>query len=287
MGKPQTHTVPQQIRPQRLQEYGVGLFGAIATKSALKKALKKKQITVNDALATTATMITGGETILFTPSAKTESRKKLDLQLKVLYEDDYLAAIMKPAGILVSGNSFKTVANALAQNLKESAKADKVAPQPVHRLDYATTGILLVGKTAKGIRGLNKMFEDKEVMKTYYAVTIGPMESEGNISKPIDGKEASSNYEKVANLDSPRFENLNLVKLIPETGRRHQLRIHLAGTGNPILGDRDYCPKHLLLKGKGMYLHAFSIQFVHPFTKELLTLEAPLPQRFTRLFRTV
>lgn len=284
MGKSLIHVVPTQTPPQRLQEYGVGLFGSIPTKSAFKKALKKKCIQVNGVIATTATIITGGETVLYTPSEIPDHDKKLNIKLKVLFEDDYLAAIIKPGGILVSGNSFRTIANALPQNLIKSEQADAVIPQPVHRLDYATTGILLVGKTSESIRRLNKLFEDKEIVKTYYAVSIGPMESRGTIKVPIDHKEAITNYVKVATLDSPRFKFLNLVKLKPETGRRHQLRIHLAGVGNPILGDKDYTPEPLILKKKGMYLHASTLEFIHPFTYQRHTITAPLPERFTKIF---
>jgi 23S rRNA pseudouridine1911/1915/1917 synthase len=284
MGKSQTYLVPLRISPQRLQEYGVGLFTAIPTKSALKKALKKKQIQVDGVIATTATIINGGETIIFTPQVSNGSNKKLNLKLKVLFEDDYLAAIHKPAGILVSGNSFKTIANGLSQNLLKSEQPDAVMPYPVHRLDYATTGVLLVGKTSESIRRLNKLFEDKEIRKTYYALTIGTMKSEGIINEPIANKEAITRFVKEATVDSPRFTYLNLVKLTPETGRRHQLRIHLAGVGNPILGDKEYTPDPMILKGKGMYLHAASLEFTHPFNHQKHSIKAALPERFTRIF---
>lgn len=284
MGKSQTHVVPKQTTTQRLQEYGVALFAHIPTKSALKKALKKKCIQVNGVIATTATIINGGETIIFTPAESNASDKKLKLRLTVLFEDEYLAAILKPAGILVSGNSFKTIANALSQNLCKSSKEDAVEPQPAHRLDYATTGVLLAGKTAESIRRLNKLFEHKQIGKTYYAVTIGTMETQGTIKDPISNKEAITYFVREATVDSSRFKFLNLVKLKPKTGRRHQLRIHMAGLGNPILGDRDYTPEPLILKGKGMYLHASALEFIHPFTNQRHTITAPLPERFTTIF---
>ena len=284
MGKAYSHIVPKVITPERLQEYGVGLFSAIPTKSALKKALKKEQIQVNGVIASTATMIKGGETIAFIPSVEIVGKKKFDFKLNVLFEDDYLAAVEKPPGMLVSGNSFRTLANALPQNLMKSMLVDATRPQPVHRLDFATTGIVLVGKTSDSIRKLHKLFEDKNIRKTYYAVTMGLMESSGTIETLIEDKEAITLFEKIESMESPRFEFLNLVKLQPRTGRRHQIRIHLAGIGNPILGDRDYSPKHLILKGKGMYLHAFSLEFVHPFTEETLSLKTSPPERFTKLF---
>lgn len=268
----------------RLQEYGVGIFDAALTKSALKKALKKKLIKVDGLVATTATMIRGGESVSITIPETSISKKKLVFPLEVLFEDEYLAVIHKPAGILVSGNSFKTIANALVQNLQPSSLPDATRPQPVHRLDYATTGILLVGKTSSSIRALNKLFEDKQVSKSYYAVTIGEMNGDGEITSDIDGKPSKSQYQVLETVPSPRFGHFNLVTLYPQTGRRHQLRKHLTSIGNPILGDKDYGIEGLILNGKGLYLHAFSLEFIHPFTKEKLSLEDELPDRFKKLF---
>ncbi|PQB05863.1 RluA family pseudouridine synthase [Aureitalea marina] len=279
-----SHSVPSTVSPERIQEYGVGLFDAIPTKSALKKALKKGHIRVNDRIASTATMIQGGETIVYAPPLLVIPKRSFKLKLQVIYEDDHLAIIDKPAGILVSGNQFRTIANALSQNLEVSPEQDAVTPQPAHRLDFATTGILLIGKTAESLRRLSKLFEEKKIRKCYYAVTIGEMNSSGIIDKPIDGKKAVSTFKCVASQVSPRFKLLNLVKLEPETGRRHQLRIHLSELGNPILGDRDYTPENLILKGKGMYLHAFSLELVHPFEDRSLVITAPFPERFIKLF---
>ncbi len=212
-------------------------------------------------------------------------KKKLIFPLKVLFEDDYLAVIHKPAGILVSGNSFKTVANALAQNLKRSKLPDATTPKPVHRLDFATTGILLVGKTSSSIHALNKLFEDRAVKKTYYAVTIGEMETQGKITSEVDGKESQSNYTLCQSVHSERFGKLNLVKLEPQTGRRHQLRKHLSSIGNPILGDKEYGIENLILNGKGLYLHAYSLEFMHPFTQEEMHLKDELPERFQKIFK--
>ncbi|WP_239986582.1 MULTISPECIES: RluA family pseudouridine synthase [Arenibacter] len=254
------------------------------TKSALKKALKKKYITVNDVIATSATLINGGECIKVSVPKEVSPNKKLVFPLKVLFEDDYLAVIHKPAGILVSGNSFKTIANALAQNIQQSNLPDATKPQPVHRLDFATTGILLVGKTSGSIRLLNKMFEDKKIEKTYYAVTIGEMQDQGKINSEIDGKKSISNYEVLECVASKRFGKLNLVKLDPQTGRRHQLRKHLSSIDNPILGDAAYGLENLILSGKGLYLHAYSLNFIHPFTNKQVYLKDEFPERFQKIF---
>lgn len=265
----------------------MGIFQGAITKSALKKALKKRQITVNEVIASTATFINGGEHICFTTLENIHPNKKLIFPLRVLFEDEYLALIHKPAGILVSGNGFKTIANALEHNLKKSTESDVTLPQPVHRLDFATTGILLVGKTSSSIRILNKLFENKEVKKTYYAITIGEMNSWGTINTEVAGKESKSKYRICESVSSERFGKLNLVLLEPETGRRHQLRKHLSGIGNPILGDKEYGIENLILNGKGLYLHAYSLEFLHPFKHEKISIEDKLPERFKKIFPSI
>lgn len=282
--KTEIHIVPYQATAVRLQEYGVGIFEECKTKSALKKALKKKYIKVNDAPAGTATYIKGGESIELAVPEKKAPKKKLIFPLEVLFEDEHLAIIHKPAGIVVSGNSFKTIANALPQNLTKSSLSDATRPQPVHRLDYQTTGILLVGKTSSSIRILNKMFENREIRKKYYAVTIQEMKPAGQITAAIDGRESCTFYGRRQSVPSERFGKLNLVQLNPLTGRRHQLRKHLAGMGNPILGDKEYGMEHLVLKGKGLYLHAASLEFIHPFKNEKIYLQDCLPKKFLKLF---
>lgn len=279
-----THTVPPQSTPIRLQEYGVGIFEHASTKSALKKALKKQLITVNNEIASSATLIKGGEEIRLNIPENTLPKKRLIFPLNVLYEDGYLALIHKPPGILVSGNSFKTITRALPQNLRVSQQTDATRPQPVHRLDYATTGVLLVGKTSASIRTLNQLFERKEIEKHYYAITIGRMPNAGKIDIPVDDKTATSKYIVKKRVSSERFGRLNLVQLYPKTGRRHQLRKHLSAIGHPILGDKEYGMDGLILQKQGLYLHAYSLQFIHPFTKENIHITDPLPKKFTKIF---
>lgn len=206
------------------------------------------------------------------------------MKLEVIFEDDHLAAIHKPAGILVSGNSFKTVSNALLQNLHPSQLPDATIPKPVHRLDYATTGILLIGKTNSSIRALNKMFEERKIEKTYHAITIGAMNKSGCINSAVDGKSSESHYSLIESVASQRFGQLNWVELNPKTGRRHQLRKHMAGIGHPILGDKDYAIEELELNGKGLYLHASSLRFIHPFTGKDILLVDKLPSKFSKIF---
>jgi 23S rRNA pseudouridine1911/1915/1917 synthase len=242
---------------------------------------------VNDKIATTATFINDGDNIEYRYALNDRTKRKLRLELQIIYEDDYLAVIDKPPGILVSGNGFKTVGNALSQNLKLSPVFDAVKPQPVHRLDFATTGLLLVGKTSNIIKELNRLFEFKAVQKSYYAVTIGAMEPNGEVNLSIDDKEASSGFKVLETIPSKRFKFLNLVKLNPKTGRRHQLRKHMLAIGNPILGDAIYFKEGFLLKGKGLYLHAHSLAFIHPNTYQELYIESTLPLKFKKLFSNI
>lgn len=280
----ETHIAIQLKTPTRLQEYAVGIFNTIPTKSGIKKAIKKKLVFVNGTIASTALFINGGEKIeLFQLDTETNF-KRLNLPLEVLFEDDFLAVIYKPSGVLVSGNKFVTIANALAQNLQKSAEPDAVKPQPIHRLDYPTSGVLLIGKTSTAITALSQLFETKKIQKTYHAICIGKMQPTGTIAKSIDDKWSQSSYKILKKVDSPRFAFLNLVKLSPETGRKHQLRIHLAFIKNQILGDKEYGNPALILKGKGLYLHASTLSFEHPFTKEHIIVSKELPKKFTNIF---
>ncbi|WP_297805990.1 RluA family pseudouridine synthase [uncultured Polaribacter sp.] len=280
----ETHIAQKLENPIRFQEYGVGIFDTNPTKSGIKKAIKKGLIFIDENLATTSKYISGGEKIELYQSEKSSTFERLKLDLEVLFEDAYLAIIYKPAGVLVSGNKFVTIANGLAQNLKKSNQFDAVKPQPIHRLDYPTSGLLLIGKTSNSITTLGKLFKEKKIQKTYFAVTIDKMKNKGSISSSIDNRESLTDYEVLESVKSERFEFLNLVKLSPKTGRKHQLRIHLLSIGNPILGDKEHYLENKILNGKGLYLHAASLDFTHPFTREKLTISKELPKKFTKIF---
>lgn len=283
----ETHNTPQLEQPIRLQEYAVGIFNTIPTKSGIKKAIKKELILVNGKTTSTAQFISGGETIELFETENSSTFERLVLKLEVIFEDDFLAIIYKPAGILVSGNKFVTIANGLTQNLQKSCKSDAVKPQPIHRLDYPTRGLLLIGKTSAAIIELGKLFQNKEIQKTYFAITIGKMPEKGKIDVLVDEKKSFTTFEVLKTVVSERFEFLNLVKLQPKTGRKHQLRKHLLAIGNPILGDKEYFLENKILTGKGLYLHAANLKFIHPFTKKHISITKELPKKFTKIFKPV
>lgn len=280
-----SHTSSTQNPPVRIQEYAVGIFDTLPTKSALKKAIKKGLVYVNGIKANTGTYIYGNETIsLYALAPTSKPSKTFDLALEVLFEDEYLAVINKPAGIVVSGNSFATINNALPQNLEKSTLTDATVPRPVHRLDYPTSGALLIGKTTSSIIQLNALFEKKNIQKTYHAIAIGSLNQQGSFEAPIDSKNATTQYRVLQHVASQKFNRLNLVELRPSTGRKHQLRKHLFANNTPILGDKTYFLDGLLLNGNGLYLHASTLEFIHPFTSKPIKITAKLPKKFTRIF---
>jgi 23S rRNA pseudouridine1911/1915/1917 synthase len=279
-----TFVVPIQKEKLRIQDFDASSYTRIQSKSAWKKALKKKRITINHSISSTADFLTGGETIcLYEDSV--HKKPEIDIPLKVLFEDDYLALIHKPPGITVSGNKKWTLENALPKNLCMSTQVDALQrPEPIHRLDHPTSGILLIGKTSKAVILLNRLFETKKIKKTYLAVTIGIQKKSGVIETPIDQKASETNYAILHSLNSQKFQALNLVKLCPKTGRKHQLRKHLTQLGNPILGDIIYGINGKKHTGNGLYLHAYALEFTHPFSNKKLFFKTSPPEKFKRLF---
>jgi len=211
--------------------------------------------------------------------------KIFELELEVLFEDHFMAAIHKPAGFSVSGNAYKTIYNSLPYNLKKSSEPDALPwPTPVHRLDNQTSGILLIAKTKTAQIALGNQLENHTIQKKYCAVVIGKVLSKGKIKTPIEDKTAQTDFEVVTVVNSLRFEHLSLLNVFPKTGRTHQIRIHLASIGHPIFGDKLYVEEKMLHKGKGLFLCACEISFLHPKTSEEINLKIAPPYKFESLF---
>lgn len=282
--KLESHTVIAISSKIRLSDYVGDIFKTIPSRKGMKKAIDQGLVLLNGKTASTGDFVSKGDIIELIENPN-KTRPEIELKLEVLFEDEHLAVINKPAGIEVSGNKKWTLENALTTNLKPSSEPDALNyPKPIHRLDYPTSGVILIGKTSACVITLNQAFQDRKIEKVYHAITIGEMKNFGLIDLPVDDKPSKSAYRVLKTVDSERFENLNLVELKPYTGRRHQLRKHLSELGNPILGDRDYGKDGLILNGKGLYLHASSLQFEHPITHEDLLIEASLPKKFKKIF---
>lgn len=211
--------------------------------------------------------------------------KVYEFDLEVIFEDEHIAVINKPAGISVSGNSFKTIANALYYNLKVSTEKDALyKPTPVHRLDNQTSGLLVIAKTKTAQIELGKQFTNKTIQKNYCAIVIGKVHSNQIINSPIETKNAETTFEIIKIVKSLKYSNLSCLKVSPKTGRTHQIRIHLASIGHPILGDKLYGKKELNQQGKGLFLCASAIKFLHPKTFEVLQFKLKnIPHKFNAI----
>ena len=283
--KVETYSVPSMDCQIRLSDIAAGTFKTIPSRKGFKNAIKIGLVTLNGKVAYTADYISGGEVIDLFQNPFQNNKPTIDLKLDIIFEDDYLAIVYKPAGIVVSGNRKYTLENALKYNLAKSTQEDALfRPEPVHRLDYPTSGLLVIGKTSKALIALNKLFEEKTIQKTYHAITIGTIPDDGIIEVPIENRSAKTTFKVLKKIDSRKYESLNLVKLTPFTGRKHQLRIHLASIGTPILGDSKYGKEGVIGQGNGLYLHASALTFSHPMTGENISKSIGLTKKFLKLF---
>lgn len=280
----ETHTALALETPQRLSDYAAGIFQSVPSRKGMKKAIRKGLVVVDGQKGTTGLWIRGGETIeLYAPDES--ARPVYQLELKVAYCDAHLAVVVKPPGIETSGNKFRTLENALPHNIPVSTEPGALArPVTVHRLDFPTSGLVLVARTKPAQIALSRMFEQDAIKKTYHAAAIGDMPPEGEITLPVDGKPAHTDFRVLRKVESKKYGFLCLVLLTPTTGRTHQLRIHLHAIGHPILGDRQYAREDLLPSSKGLYLHASSLEFRHPVTDESIVVEERFPGKFIKVF---
>lgn len=229
-----------------------------------------------------------------------------DIPLDIVYEDEALMVINKPAGLVVHpgvGNFTGTLINAVAWHLRDDKTFDANNPEVglVHRIDKDTSGLLVVAKTPDAKTSLGGQFFNKTTRRTYYALVWGNFidnegRIEGNIARnPKDrmqmavfapdsgvGKAAVTHYRVLE-----RYGYTTLVECRLETGRTHQIRVHMAYIGHPILGDTVYGNKKSVPGLTGQCLHAVGLQFLHPRTGELVQLSCPLPEEFTGMLRKI
>lgn len=279
------HIVPPDAVSTRLSDYGPGIFHGLPTKSAFKKAIKKGEIRINGEPGTTGHIVKPDEEITWQESDQVpENLYHIDLE--IIFEDDHLAIVNKPAGTVVNGNQFRTLENALPLHLQPSTQPDALAmPRAIHRLDAATGGLIIIAKTADARVKLSRLMEQKEIRKTYHAVVIGETRDTWRSEIPVDNKPANTLFEKVSSVPSLRSGTLTLVKAMPLTGRTHQIRKHLAEANTPILGDKTYGKEGLVMRRKGLFLCATGLEFRHPNTGEPLSIEIKPPGKFGKFMQ--
>ncbi len=278
----QQHTIPVGSTPARLVDYALAVFPAIASRSSLKRIIKRGELLVDGVPGQTGTWLREGQQLNWVDS-ELNPPKALDIELDVVYEDEHLAVINKPPGIEVSGNKYYTIQNALIGTIGISRQTDALKwPRPAHRLDSPTSGLLLVSKTAATHMKLGQMLEKRQIQKTYVAIVAGKLPPSGRISTPVGDQQALTTYTRLSYNPSLKSGHLSMAALQPHTGRTHQLRIHLADMGFPIVGDKLY-GEGPMLRGKGLFLAAVGIEMLHPFDQSALEIGIPYPKKFDSL----
>jgi RluA family pseudouridine synthase len=279
----ESHTVPQDTPPTRLSDYLPGQLQSIPSRKGIKKAIKRGAVQVNGVTASTGHWVKAGERIELY-DLQPQPPKPFPLDIPIVYEDDYLLIVDKPAGLPVSGNHFRTLVNALVNQTQPSPLPDALPwAMPVHRLDAPTSGLVVVAKCRSAQTLLGQAFEGRKVKKTYYALVCGTAPAAGKIEEPLDGKAAITTFEKEAEYPNPYCGTISALRLHPHTGRTHQLRRHMAYMGCPILGDKEYTPaERPLLRKKGLFLCAIQLELPHPADGTILKAASSPPKKFAR-----
>jgi len=278
-----THRVRNIQKDTLLIDYAPKAFAILGSKTAVKKAILAGQLKINGQNAQINDTLHPAD-ILELRIREKKKQKINGIDLPIVFEDDFIILVNKPAGIAVNGNRKKTVENALRYSTRKSKQPDTLpAPVATHRIDVPTKGLVLLAKTKSALIRLNKSFQSNEVKKMYWAVVHGKAPEKGQINSPVQGKKASTHYEREKVVPSRLFENLSLLKLFPITGRTHQLRIHLQTSGHLIVGDKQYMQNQKTILGKGLYLCAAQLEFNHPISGKRLKFQIDPPGSFIRL----
>lgn len=270
-------------RQTRITDYCEVHFPILGSRSAVKKAILKGLVFLNNRRAKNTDLLKNGD-IIKLKKPKSQKVKKVEIAISIVFEDDYIIVANKPAGIAVNGNRNKTLENAVAGIFKKSSQSDAL-PQPVaaHRIDVPTKGLVILAKTKRALIQLNKAFQNHQIKKAYVAVVHGKTPENARIEQPIQGKQAITEYERLAVVPSKIFKHLSLLRLSLITGRTHQLRIHLNQQGHLIVGDKEYANGQRTILGKGLFLCSCELSFTHPCLGTPIHLKIDPPARFKRL----
>lgn len=262
--------------------------------------INEKLVLVNGEVVKKAAKLEEGDEIEVEFSATPEiSLLPEPIPLDILFEDKYLIAVNKPAGLVVhpaAGNWTGTFVNGILYHCKTLPQNDAIRPGIVHRLDKGTSGVLIAAKNIQAQQKMVEKFASREIEKEYLAICVGNPGTrvvEGNIGRhPLRRKEMTVLKEK-GRPARTRVESiahthqLSFVRLHPETGRTHQLRVHLKHIGTPILGDPVYgiASVNKKFEVQRQLLHAYRLRFLHPISEEVIELKAPIPQDMNKFIQ--
>jgi len=317
----QTLSVPVEAAGQRLDQWLVTQFPDIS-RVRVQQLIEQEKVTINGAVPKPSLRLRGGETIAIIGRVELPPLHAFpeDIPLDVVYEDEDIAVINKPAGMSVHAGSGKgeaggrgTLVNALLHRFgKLSQVGGELRPGIVHRIDKETSGLLVVAKHDKAHRKLAQQFARREVKKTYLALVHGWMHhDQGTIRDPIsrdllrrermttrrsNGRAAITHW-KVLKRYQGKHGKFSLLEIKIETGRTHQIRVHLSSLGHPLAGDVLYgAPREIrgylgTTTGSASlgrhFLHASALQFEHPIKNTPLSLEQPLPVELENFLRHI
>lgn len=298
--------VPEECAGLRLDKVMATLFPAYS-RSRLQEWIQQGQVLVNGKLSRAKDKLVGGEKITIDATLPTQTTEWIPqkIELPIVYEDDDILIINKPVGMVVhpaAGNQNNTMANALLDYLPQLAQLPRAGL--IHRLDKDTSGLLIVAKTLTAQTHLVAELQARHIHREYVAIVNGVLISGGTVDEPIarhakhrqrravsaGGKPAVTHYRIIE-----RFAAHTLLKVILETGRTHQIRVHLSHIGHPLLGDKTYGARPILPKNasddliqairhfKHQALHAKRLAFIHPVSKKAMEFQAPIPESLTTL----
>ena len=300
-----TATIAMEQAGMRLDQAMAQLFSDFS-RSRLQLAIKNKQVLLDGKVCKGKIKVQGGEKIslemIHQPHDKVEAQA---IPLDIIYEDDFILVVNKPTKLVVhpaAGNPDGTLQNALLHHQADLARLPRAGI--VHRLDKDTTGLLVVAKTEKSHKGLVQQLQQRTVKREYRAICAGVLTAGGTINAPIarhpkqrikmfvdrQGKEAITHYRVL-----DRYRAHSLLKVYLETGRTHQIRVHLSKNRHPLIGDSLYGGRLKLPKGATpelqqilksfprQALHAYQLTLIHPHTEEEMSWKAPIPQDMQQL----
>lgn len=285
--------VPDDVEDVRLDKFLGQFYARAYSRTQIQVALRRRASLNGRPIPSPRAKVRAGDQIEFFMTIPDLRVRPHRMPLDILYEDKELIAVNKPAGQVVhpgNGTGEDTLVHALLAHTSLSGAGGELRPGVVHRLDKGTSGVILFAKTDEMYRAACVgLFAKRRVHKNYLALVEGiPSVRAGTISAPIGrhrsnrtkmvvcsgGKPAITHWSVEVFFDHSRR---TLLACEPVTGRTHQIRVHLAHIGMPVVGDVQYGPS---LPARRLFLHAQRLQFIHPSTQILLTIEAPLPPDF-------